>query len=252
MHFHLPKPLHGWREFSGEVGIIVIGVLIALGAEQVVEEVHWDHQAEHAKASLQDEMADHYFTASEIAIVQPCIDSQLAALEQPLLAAGRYVPAPTYSTPLGATPYRAPTRVWADDAWKSVSAEGAVAHLDPGLRLLLSGYYAQIAALRAANHDTDLIWFRLRILSDPIQPDSTTRANLIQEIEEARGQFAFMRLVGDQVLGSIEAMKLQPSNAYVQAALAKSQTLQFCKAQHLPLGRVEPDNPDTRLAKLSK
>jgi hypothetical protein len=30
MHFHLPKPLHGWREFAGEVGIIVIGVLIAL------------------------------------------------------------------------------------------------------------------------------------------------------------------------------------------------------------------------------
>lgn len=25
MHFHLPKPLHGWREFAGEVGIIVVG-----------------------------------------------------------------------------------------------------------------------------------------------------------------------------------------------------------------------------------
>lgn len=36
MHFHLPKPLHGWREFAGEVGIVVFGVLIALGAEQVV------------------------------------------------------------------------------------------------------------------------------------------------------------------------------------------------------------------------
>lgn len=37
MHFHLPKPLHGWREFAGEVGIIVIGVLIALSAEQFAE-----------------------------------------------------------------------------------------------------------------------------------------------------------------------------------------------------------------------
>jgi hypothetical protein len=27
VHFHLPKPLHDWREFAGEVGIIVIGVL---------------------------------------------------------------------------------------------------------------------------------------------------------------------------------------------------------------------------------
>jgi hypothetical protein len=41
MHFHLPKPLHGWREFTGEVGIIVIGVLIALGAQQVVEAAQW-------------------------------------------------------------------------------------------------------------------------------------------------------------------------------------------------------------------
>ena len=30
MHIHLPKPLQGWREFLGEVGIIFIGVLLAL------------------------------------------------------------------------------------------------------------------------------------------------------------------------------------------------------------------------------
>ena len=40
MRFHLPKPLHGWREFAGEVGIIVLGVLIALGAQQIVQNVH--------------------------------------------------------------------------------------------------------------------------------------------------------------------------------------------------------------------
>ena len=40
MHIHVPKPLHGWREFLGEVGVIVVGVLVALGAEQVVENLH--------------------------------------------------------------------------------------------------------------------------------------------------------------------------------------------------------------------
>jgi hypothetical protein len=44
MQFHLPKPLHGWRAFVGEVGIIVLGVLIALTAGQVVEWVHWRQQ----------------------------------------------------------------------------------------------------------------------------------------------------------------------------------------------------------------
>lgn len=41
MHVHVPKPLHGWRAFAGEVGVVVLGVLIALGAQQLAEWVHW-------------------------------------------------------------------------------------------------------------------------------------------------------------------------------------------------------------------
>lgn len=37
MQFHLLKPLQGWREFTHEIVIIVMGVLIALGAQQLVE-----------------------------------------------------------------------------------------------------------------------------------------------------------------------------------------------------------------------
>jgi hypothetical protein len=40
MRVRLPKPLRGWREFGGEVGVIVLGVLIALAAQQAVEWVH--------------------------------------------------------------------------------------------------------------------------------------------------------------------------------------------------------------------
>jgi hypothetical protein len=58
MHFHLPKPLHGWREFAGEVGIIVIGVLIALGAEQVVEDWHWQQKVAVVRKSLIGELAN--------------------------------------------------------------------------------------------------------------------------------------------------------------------------------------------------
>ena len=37
MEIHKPNPIHNFREFLKEVGIIVLGVLIALGAEQTVE-----------------------------------------------------------------------------------------------------------------------------------------------------------------------------------------------------------------------
>ena len=82
MHFHLPKPLHGWREFLGEVGIIVVGVLIALGAEQVVEMIGWRDRASSARQSLRGELADHYEDAVEWRTVEPCIDAQLDRLER--------------------------------------------------------------------------------------------------------------------------------------------------------------------------
>jgi hypothetical protein len=44
--------MHGWREFAGEVGIIVIGVLVALGFEQAVESLNWASKARAAKFEL--------------------------------------------------------------------------------------------------------------------------------------------------------------------------------------------------------
>ena len=58
MHFHLPKPLRGWRAFAGEVGIIVVGVLIALGAEQVVENWNWHQKVGIVRQSLMGELAN--------------------------------------------------------------------------------------------------------------------------------------------------------------------------------------------------
>ena len=55
MHFHLPKPLHGWREFVGEVGIIVIGVLIALAAEQIVTNWHWRREVRETDRRLRED-----------------------------------------------------------------------------------------------------------------------------------------------------------------------------------------------------
>lgn len=56
MHVHLPKPLRVWREFAGEVGIIVIGVLIALGAEQVVDLCQWREKVDRAEGAMRIEL----------------------------------------------------------------------------------------------------------------------------------------------------------------------------------------------------
>ena len=88
MHFHLPKPLHGWREFAGEVGIIVLGVLIALSAEQVVESIHDRQLAKVAENDIRAELAyDSAFAAERIAIGD-CMRASIRDLQQRLVASG--------------------------------------------------------------------------------------------------------------------------------------------------------------------
>ena len=58
MRFQLPNPRHGWREFAGEVGIIVLGVLIALGAQQLVESWQWRQEVRTERGSLIQEVRD--------------------------------------------------------------------------------------------------------------------------------------------------------------------------------------------------
>ena len=127
MHFHLPKPLHGWREFLGEVGIIVVGVLIALGAEQVVEMIGWRDRASSARQSLRGELADHYEDAVEWRTVEPCIDAQLDRLETGLMASGdRVQPATAFHEHESSWTFalRVPSRPYPDSVWQSVLAEG--------------------------------------------------------------------------------------------------------------------------------
>jgi hypothetical protein len=43
VEIHKPKPVHSWRELLTEIGVVVIGVCIALAAEQTVE--YFQHPA---------------------------------------------------------------------------------------------------------------------------------------------------------------------------------------------------------------
>jgi hypothetical protein len=56
MHVHKPKAPEGWRDFLKEIGVIVIGILIALAGEQLVESAHRGHLAREARGQIQSEL----------------------------------------------------------------------------------------------------------------------------------------------------------------------------------------------------
>jgi len=77
MHLHLPKPLHGWRQFAGEVGIIVIGVLIALGAEQAIQAIHERSEVDQTRSALDAELGHNLAAFDYRLSLAPCARSRL-------------------------------------------------------------------------------------------------------------------------------------------------------------------------------
>ena len=77
---HKPKAVHGWRELFNEIGVIVIGVLIALGAEQVVEALHWRHQIEAGEETMRDDARFALEYGAWREAQSPCIGRRLGDL----------------------------------------------------------------------------------------------------------------------------------------------------------------------------
>lgn len=82
MNINLPKPLHGWRDFAGEVGIIVLGVLIALSAEQFVQWIHGRQDVAQLRAALKGELADDRARWEYMSAADRCTLRRLEALDR--------------------------------------------------------------------------------------------------------------------------------------------------------------------------
>ena len=81
MAFNQLKPLRGWREFSGEVGIIVLGVLIALGAQQLVETLHDRGEARGSAESIRSEIETNMARLASRSAIRSCVDRRLAEIQ---------------------------------------------------------------------------------------------------------------------------------------------------------------------------
>ncbi len=78
------QPPHGWRAVLWELGIVTIGVLIALGAQQLVETIHWNREVAHTRKALDAELA-HNLAAFDYRVGQrPCVAARLAELKASL------------------------------------------------------------------------------------------------------------------------------------------------------------------------
>ena len=76
------KPPHGWDAVAWELGIVTLGVLIALAAQQIADSVNQRSQVRQLVGALRSELADNRARWEHVRASDPCTLQRLDALEQ--------------------------------------------------------------------------------------------------------------------------------------------------------------------------
>lgn len=197
MDIHKPKPMHSIREFLLEIFVIVLGITIALGAEQVVEKIHWEHKVREAESAIRLELQDANLPqASARLAVARCLDDRLLALETAVEAGtDRKTVADL------ADAYVIGNWTWDSEAWKLAIADDLGAHASAEQMIQWSLPYRYIPRLDALNAQEYATLPELRALRygrGPVSPGEAER--LLVTAEKLRG---FNRSISDLSAGVI-------------------------------------------------
>lgn len=225
MHFHLPKPLHGWREFAGEVGVIVLGVLIALGAEQAVEWFQWQAKVRDAEAAIGRDLALASDTAAERVAMARCNDDRLLLLRSAILASSdrwnTTLPQTTDGMPFDRRAYGVPARLWNTQQWDGLVSDGTAAHFDPERARTYALLYHTIELLGVDNQDELNAEPDLFVLTDKnFALSSDAKLGFIRVIDGLRNKNRMIAATSRQVLRRIEDVGDLPTIADTQRRLA--------------------------------
>lgn len=182
MHFHLPKPLHGWREFAGEVGIIVLGVLIALALEQVASEVRDRASERQARQAIYAEIRQNLSYIKARMITQGCVERRLDEIGSILTSSGE--------GPLSPQPkWIGQPAIWfnSDQRWQAATDSGRTSLFSPDEQSGLAGVYVATKQFVAAEEKEQDAWAQLRGLeswSGPLSPAG--RVHFVSALQSAR------------------------------------------------------------------
>jgi hypothetical protein len=149
------KPLRGWREFLGELGIIVLGVFIALGADQTLRTFNQRSEMRELRAAIDQEIALGIAMYDARLKQSPCADARLVELDR-WLQGWREGKPQNLDGPISA-PRSGPagTSVWAS------RDPAVVVQMPLDVKLAYAGIYDDFANLEVQRLDERMTWLAL-------------------------------------------------------------------------------------------
>jgi hypothetical protein len=182
MHFRIPRALHGWSDFGREVTIVVIGVLIALGLEQLVDHQNWRSKIDRAEGAMRLELTEDDGPQAYVRLaIAPCLDSQIAQLHD---SAGRLPPSRLQQM---ASAYSPPFRTWESQAWQAALNSDVGSHVRSDKLVHWSEPYLLIASMTQWNQrEYDLVTDLREALPQSGAPSAAELQELRHDAAELR------------------------------------------------------------------
>lgn len=235
------RPPHGWSVVAWDLAIVTLGVLIALVVQQWADERNADRRTQQALAGIRDEIGTHYGVSVEWRVVEPCIIAQIDQLTARVLRSGdRLDPAP-----IGSESddfhfvLRMPSKEYPRSGWDTATNEGLVARLDRRLRNQLNSHYSQVDLLNDMNRIHDADFLGMTELGVPLPLDSSSRFQLIHQLQEIRGRTEWRDTLSGQLVDHIQKIGMIPPPVLVRRQTERFGTYRYCREHHLPMRSFE-------------
>lgn len=207
MEIHRPKSIHNWREFLTEVGTIVIGVFIALAAEEAMSNYNWRHEVGIVQDSLDDELSDALFGAMERVKIADCQRHTLDRLDD--LADESRGTLVIRNDPVTRN------RVWGSAAWDAAVASGAIAHMDHDERNTYAALFSFVRLFHELNIRQEELWARIAAYRRPRALTDDSRDRFVETVSQLRALTGTMNHAAQQFVGAAKPLniRLSPEDA---------------------------------------
>lgn len=138
------NPPHGWNAVGWELAIVTLGVLVALGAQQMVESWSWDRKVAAAEETMREEIRNSLIAAVELDRLKKCTTVQLDELQDALIGGDQ----DRARRIIGSRSVFGVGRLWADNAFEATLAAQVSDHLGAAKLKSYSETYQLIRKLR--------------------------------------------------------------------------------------------------------
>jgi hypothetical protein len=192
---HHPRPVHSWPEFLREIGVVVIGVLLALSAEQIAEAFHWRHEVEVEREALRSEVRYNLAVVAFRRSQQTCIDARLIQIAEVFRRQVRRE-ALGLRGPVARPPYWGATT----GTWDIAVAGQALGHMAQKEKLAFSDAFHTYKTFKDLRSEEDADWRKLALLDRPDLLDANDWSRLHETWGELVGMSSRMHSIMDDIL----------------------------------------------------